>query len=246
MSRFSTIFKKAEALPEHQVRISTRAKSVRLQINESGELTVVIPKGFSQRYIADVLHQRSDWIAKTRNELASLPPPQPITLPESLFIPATGKDWKLEYVQGKSMSVSVRQKGESTLRIQGNIAEQKACRLALQRWLIKHAHEILVPWLQDLSHVHGLVFQKTTVRTQRTRWASCSSRGTISINSQLLFLEKEQVDYVFLHELCHTKHMNHSTKFWALLEEIMPNYKKHHLEIQNQAKKIPRWVMKKS
>lgn len=250
MSRFREFFKKnetkveAEPLPEHRVRVSARARHVRLRMSESDGLVVIIPKGFNRQHVADILHERRDWIEKTRGKLACLPPRNPISLPESLLVSATGKDWQLEYLQGKSQSVSVRYKDENTLVLRGNIADQMACRLALQRWLARHAREILVPWLQGLSHEHDLPFQKTTVRTQKTRWASCSSRGTISINTQLLFLEKEQVDYVFLHELCHTVHMNHSPKFWTLLEKMMPDYKKHHQAIHNNWKKIPPWSIK--
>lgn len=250
MSLFREFFKRnetsaeAQSLPEHQVRVSARARYVRLRMSESDGLVVIVPKGFNRRHIAKILHERRDWIEKARSKLGSLTPRKPASLPGSLLITATGKEWKLEYLQSKSQSVSVRRKDESTLVLRGNIVDQMACRHALQRWLARHAREILVPWLEGLSHEHNLPFQKATVRTQRTRWASCSSRGTISINTQLLFLEKQQVEYVFLHELCHTVHMNHSTKFWTLLEEMMPDYKKHHLEIHNNRKKIPRWSMK--
>ena len=250
MSLFREFFKKndadseAESLPEYRVRVSARARHVRLQISESNGLLVIIPKGFNRRHIAGILRERREWIEKSSAKLAKLPPRDSFSLPESLLITATGKDWRLEYIQGKSLSVSIRKKDENTLVIRGNISDQLACKQALQRWLARHAREILVPWLEALSHEHELPFKKTTVRTQKTRWASCSSRGTISINTQLLFLDKQQVDYVFLHELCHTVHMNHSPKFWALLEKLMPDYKNHHHEIHNNWKKIPRWAMK--
>jgi hypothetical protein len=213
-------------------------------MSESEGLVDIIPKGFDRRYIADILSERRDWIDKTRVKLERLPGCKQDSLPESLAIPATGQDWQLQYRQGKSQTVSIRCKDENTLILHGNVANEDACRAALKRWLVRHAREILVPWLQDLSHEHGLPFKKTTVRTQKTRWASCSSRGTISINSQLLFLKKEQVDYVFMHELCHTVHMNHSQKFWILLGNMLPDYKKHHRAIQDNWKNIPAWVRK--
>lgn len=250
MSLFRQFFRKHdtkvvdESLPEHRVRVSARARYVRLRMSESEGLVVVIPKGFDRRDIADILRSRRDWIEKTRHKLESLPACKQESLPELLAITATGQEWQLLYLQGKSQTVSIRCKGENTLLLQGNIVNQAACRAALRRWLARHAREVLVPWLEGLSHEHGLPFQKTTVRTQKTRWASCSSRGTISINTQLLFLEKEQVDYVFLHELCHTVHMNHSPRFWALLGKMLPDYKKHHYEIQNNWKNIPGWARK--
>lgn len=250
MSLFRQFFRKAdtsiidETLPVYRVRVSARARYVRLRMSESEGLVVVVPEGFNKREIAGILHARRDWIEKSRRKLASRPVCEPEALPESLAITATGLVWQLQYRQGKSQTVSVRCKGENALLLQGNVVNQAACRAALRRWLVRHAREVLVPWLEGLSHEHGLPFQKTTVRTQKTRWASCSSRGTISINAHLLFLEKEQVDYVFLHELCHTVHMNHSPMFWALLERILPDYKIHHYEIQNNWKNIPDWARK--
>lgn len=250
MNRFKDFFKKSKAevldepLPAHRVKVSARARYVRLQMSDADGLVVIIPKGFDRRGIAEILQSRREWIEKTQTKLNKLPAPRKIHLPTSVNITATGQEWKLHYQQGRSQAVSVRPKDENTLLLQGNISSHVACRAALQRWLARHAREVLVPWLEGLSQEHGLPFQKTTVRTQKTRWASCSSRGTISINTQLLFLEKEQVDYVFLHELCHTVHMNHSARFWTLLGEIFPNYKKHHYDIHNSWKNIPDWVRK--
>lgn len=251
MSRFSRFFKKnsmqdlTSSVAEYSVKVSARAKYIRLQISEADGLVVIIPKGLSQRHIDDILYARRDWIEKTSRKLKRSAPTVGAILPESLQITATGKQWQIEYQQTSSGLVSLRHKDDDMLILRGNITDQRACRLALQRWTVKHARQVLVPWLQKLSDQYELPFQKTMVRTQRTRWASYSSRGTISINSQLLFLQKEQVDYVFLHELCHSVQMNHSAAFWTLLEGMMPNYKKHHREIHNQAKNIPQWLLQK-
>lgn len=248
MSLFRQFFNKhtatavAEPLPEHRVRVSARARDARLRMSESEGLVVIIPKGFDRRHIPGILHSRRDWIEKARTKLASRPAKKQAELPASLLITATGQEWQLRYRQGKALTVSVRGKDDNTLLLQGNVADQRACSAALQRWLARHAREVLVPWLEGLSREHGLPFKKTTVRTQRTRWASCSSRGTISINTRLLFLEKEQVEYVFLHELCHTVHMNHSQKFWALLGERLPDYKRHHQAIHKSRQDIPAWA----
>jgi predicted metal-dependent hydrolase len=243
--RRPTCHETQQQLPAYTVRVSARAKHVRLKVSATQGLEVIVPRGFDERQIPALLETRRSWLEKTMAQFTGcVPVTADESLPEQVSLAAVGQTWRIRYMHSTAASVSARSNGEQVVLLQGNVADQAACRAALQRWLVRHAREILVPWLQGLSYEHGLPFKKTTVRTQKTRWASCSSRGTISINSQLLFLEKEQVDYVFLHELCHTVHMNHSPGFWALLENILPDYKKHHSAIQNNWKNIPAWVRK--
>lgn len=85
----------------------------------------------------------------------------------------------------------------------------------------KRAKEILPVRLQELATKHNLHYTGVSLRDSRTRWGSCSSRGTISLNIHLVLLPLELVDYVLLHELCHTVEMNHSERFWARLDALV-------------------------
>ena len=70
------------------------------------------------------------------------------------------------------------------------------------------------------------------IRQQRTRWGSCSARGTISLNAQLLTLEPAVIDYVIVHELCHLLHHNHSPQFWASVQRVLPNYRAQRAQLR--------------
>ena len=70
-------------------------------------------------------------------------------------------------------------------------------------------------------------YTSITVRDQKSRWGSCSSRGTLSFNYRLIFAPPKVLDYVVIHELCHLTHMNHSKEFWNMVEDILPDYKEH-------------------
>ena len=87
------------------------------------------------------------------------------------------------------------------------------------------AKEQLIPRVYELGEQLGLKPKGVTIRNQKTRWGSCSSRHTISLNCQLMLLDEELRDYVIVHELCHIKFFNHSNDFWNLVYACMPNAK---------------------
>lgn len=70
----------------------------------------------------------------------------------------------------------------------------------------------------------GVTYGGITIRNQRTRWGSCSSKGNLNFNCMLMLAPEAVIDYVVIHELCHRKEMNHSEKFWALVQRHCPNY----------------------
>ena len=111
-----------------------------------------------------------------------------------------------------------------------------------QQWLQKSiinclkkcAAEYLPQRLQELSAERGFKFNRASTRECRTRWGSCSSSGNISLSIYLMLLPEELIDYVILHELCHTKEMNHSSRFWQLLDSVTNGEAK---ELRNKLKK---------
>ena len=95
--------------------------------------------------------------------------------------------------------------------------------------------------------VTGGHYTSITIRDQKTRWGSCSSRGTLSFNYRLIFAPPKILDYVVVHELCHLTHMNHSKDFWDMVASVMPDYKLcrawlkghgHELTLENHLQKL--------
>ena len=81
------------------------------------------------------------------------------------------------------------------------------------------------PRVREYAEKIGVSYGRVTIRNQKTRWGSCSSKGNLNFNCQLMRLPEELVDYVIIHELCHRKEMNHSADFWAEVEKYCPDHK---------------------
>jgi predicted metal-dependent hydrolase len=116
----------------------------------------------------------------------------------------------------------------------------------LRRWLTRYAQQQLEPWLRRVSVETGLTFTQVTIRGQKSRWGSCSRRRTISLNYKLLFLPPHLVRHVLIHELCHTQHLNHSAKFWALVSQKEPAYRPARVELRSAWRSVPRWTHKEA
>ena len=87
----------------------------------------------------------------------------------------------------------------------------------------KVARKILCRRIGELAQLHNFVYNRVSIRKQKTRWGSCSTKNNINLNANLLHLPPELMDYVLLHELVHTRVKNHSKDFWDELETVVPN-----------------------
>ena len=90
--------------------------------------------------------------------------------------------------------------------------------------LVRRALEVIPQVVARFAPVVGVTYGGITIRNQRTRWGSCSTKGNLNFNCLLLRVPQDVLEYVVVHELCHRKEMNHSPKFWAEVERVLPNY----------------------
>lgn len=91
--------------------------------------------------------------------------------------------------------------------------------------LVNEAKSVIPKKVEKFAAVLGVDYGRITIRHQRTRWGSCSSKGNLNFNCMLMRCPDEVIDYVVIHELCHRIEMNHSKNFWALVESVMPDYR---------------------
>ncbi len=91
--------------------------------------------------------------------------------------------------------------------------------------LAEQAVKELPPRLRELAKQVGVTYGRVTIRNQKTRWGSCSTKGNLNFNCLLMLCPERVVNYVMVHELCHRKEMNHSPRFWAEVERVIPDYR---------------------
>jgi predicted metal-dependent hydrolase len=115
-------------------------------------------------------------------------------------------------------------------------------RPGLRAWLMRAARDRLEPRVAALAARAGVPYSRVSIRRQRSRWGSCSVRGTISLNVCLLFQRAEVVDYLIVHELMHVGHMNHSARFWQAVERHCPRWRELDRELVQGWRNVPRWV----
>ena len=109
------------------------------------------------------------------------------------------------------------------------------------RYLIDDAKRLIPPRVEHFANEMGVTLGRITIRTQRTRWGSCSNKKNLNFNCLLMLAPEDVLDYVIVHELCHLKEMNHSNRFWAEVKRVLPDYemsyswlRKHGRELMEQ------------
>ena len=112
-----------------------------------------------------------------------------------------------------------RQKALESLQTEGRFSEQEMERL------VKLAKQIVPEKVSYYARLMGVTYGRITIRRQKTRWGSCTKDGNLNFNCLLMMAPPEVLDYVVVHELCHRIEMNHSARFWAQVEKVLPDYK---------------------
>ncbi len=219
---------------------SKRAKYLRLKLSHSGELTVVVPQSVSLKKASQFVDSQAAWLERKLPEIKQFESAN-YSKPVSLDLQYVGETWTIKYLPNAA-SKSIEVKPDSSLlqlTCSGAVDDKALLSKAIGLWLKPKAEAVIPQRLSFLAETHGFHYRRVTIRGQKTRWGSCSSQKNINLNYKLLFLPEEVVDYVLVHELCHTIEMNHSKRFWELVADCDPHYKAHDKALNNFARSIP-------
>ncbi|WP_319582431.1 SprT family zinc-dependent metalloprotease [uncultured Pseudodesulfovibrio sp.] len=224
------------------IKANPRAKRVLVKLVPGRGLEVVTPRRFDPSLVRPILEEKRAWIERTRDRMVAAgtdlfgAAPE---LPDVIEYLAWERTVRVDYLDRPGAIRLVE--NAARWQVAGPLADREPILEKLRAHTVKKAREVLLPWLDRASQQTGMKYSALRVRRQKTRWGSCSSRGTISLNAKLLFLPPRLVDHLLLHELCHTRHMNHSPAYWACVAGFEPDYQRLENEVSRGNRYVPAW-----
>jgi predicted metal-dependent hydrolase len=228
--------------PRYMLRRSARARRLAVRIHHDGRVEVVAPRGVPETLIHGFVDRHRPWIER---KLQSRPPPAPPQSfpPEFIDLKALGERYRLHLAGGRGRP-GIAAAAPGVLSLGGNwgAAEPVVARRVMLQWLLGYSRDALEPRLHELAQRGGFRFSALQMRRQRTRWGSCSSRGVISLNVCGVFQSPEVLQYLMIHELAHTRHMNHSAAYWRTVAEQCADWRRLDRELSRGWQHVPRWV----
>jgi predicted metal-dependent hydrolase len=224
--------------------VSARARRLSIRVYPDARVEVVVPPRARPRDVELFIAAHREWIdSKRAVALRNRPEPQPFP-PATIDLRASSETWALHLAGGEGRLRLIERTGntgEPILQARGTASTDKL-RASLRTWLLRAAYTRLAPRVAALAAATGVHYTQVSIRRQRSRWGSCSARGTISLNCCLLFQRPEVVDYLIVHELMHVKHMNHSARFWQAVERHCADWRALDRELVQGWRHVPRWV----
>lgn len=227
-----------------RVQVSRRARHVRLKMVPHEGLVAVLPSWFDPAGLPALLESHEAWIRRAAGRLEARQRPEPA-------LHSSGLPLRVELQGIGQYREVVGEEGRVRLHDEGNGGggrllvplDRDAGRKAMQAWLRRIGSRELPVLLREVARREGLSFHSAAVRLQRSRWGSCTAKGRISLNLKLLFLPPELVHYIMVHELCHTRHLNHSAAFWSLVGRYDPDFRTHDRAMRHAWSYVPAWVL---
>ncbi|AFU59903.1 protein of unknown function DUF45 [Candidatus Nitrososphaera gargensis Ga9.2] len=204
------------------VLTSKRAKRLRLVSGING-VQAIVPPDYRVEELESFVSAKRDWIIKTSRYYIRLKERcggghEPGTI---YFL---GSKYRFHIVRDRQRSAVV---SDAMKVITFHVTDRRKYKEEMQEWYKEQTGKIISERLPALAARLNLQYNKVSIKSQRSRWASCSKKGNLNFNLLLAAAPREVIDYVIIHELMHLIEMDHSIRFWQLVKEADPDYKKH-------------------
>ena len=216
----------------YQLRRSQR-RTIGLAIDQRG-LRVGAPTRARLGDIESLIRQHGQWVLDKLAAWRQRPTPNTQEITDGTIIPLLGEPLTIALT---SLGRARWQFGPQTLYLQPTATASPA--QVLEQALRDKARAVFAERLAIHAPRLGVAVPPLRLSSAKTRWGSCSHHGGISLNWRLVYMPLAVIDYVVCHELAHLKEMNHSPRFWSVVEQLCPDWRKLRLELRHQARQIP-------
>jgi hypothetical protein len=198
--------------------VRSKRKTLSLIVETDGTLTVRAPLRMKEADIRRFIEVKADWVKRKQAGVKkdALAPRQYV---EGESFPYLGKHVPLRIVPDHRPALVMDRAFKLARSAQPRAAS------VFEAWYKKQARVVLTERIEFFARKYDFTVKKIRISSARTRWGSCSTKGTLSFTWRLVMAPLEVIDYVVVHELCHLKELNHSKSFWAQVEGILPGYK---------------------
>lgn len=210
------------------VRSARRKKTLEITLDPKIGVLVRSPARTSRKEIARLVHRRAGWILRRSAEASEPPSARRFTDGETMLY--LGSEYPIVNARSLDNSLTVNLvDGAFHISAPGHIGEEEriaASREALERWYRQEAERLLPDMVANWqSKVSRHKPSRVLIRSQRKRWGSCSADGSIRLNWRVVMAEPALIDYLVVHELAHLEVMDHSPRYWAHVERVLPDYR---------------------
>lgn len=226
----NTIMLKNYQLTYHVINQKNR-KSIQVRIRTNTHLEITAPNNFSNACIEKILHEKCNWIIKQILLLSSAvanPINKSLTHGATVLYLGTAHTLVFTNNHGSSPTIDLKD-NQIILNIPflNTVQTTSLVESLLKQWYLDRARTLLSAKTSLWSAKIDVQPKRITIKDQKTRWGSCSSKGNINYNWRLIMAPLEVIDYLVIHELCHLYVPNHSALFWQEVGKFTPNFKHH-------------------
>ncbi len=216
---------------DYTIKKGKRKRTVAIQVISPSQVVILAPHSLTREKVEEIVRRRSQWILQNQKRLrnlARLYPAREFVSGERLLY--LGREYRLNVrwaenggqgspaINGRRIVVSVGREGRAG-------PNKYFVREALLKWYLSEAGQVIPRRVELYSNLLDAIPKEILVKQQKRRWGSCSSKGILRFNWQLIMAPLSIMDYVVVHELCHLRVKNHSPDFWRLVSRALPDYR---------------------
>lgn len=211
-----------------------KRKTLQISVHADGRVMVKVPFFMDFSAVEMLVAKRSEWIGRKLAAVCAISPPPRPTIAQGVALPYLGDLFPLTILKGKHNVVLLSGK-TLHMTVKKEAPSPADLENVLKRWYSERAREIFSERMGLCLPLCDFFLTKPPLlgtRFMRARWGSYSKKKGVTLNTNLIKASMECIDYVLLHELCHSAHQNHGRKFYSLLERVLPSWRerKNHLE----------------